>query len=214
MPVVRRLLLAGAVTILAVGGGILVLDGDGGADADQDAKSTPLASFDTADVTILRTAFCDRVAEPALDEALGAPAEDAIAYGNGDKVRLAPGLRDLAHEYGCSWTAGGVTAAAWVYAPPVPRRQAGRLLGQARSSEQCEPIPDAPAYGDPSAGLVCTSGTAREVSFRGLFGDAWLVCSVRVRGVSAGESVDQAADRTGRWCVQVARAAAADQAAG
>jgi len=214
MPVVRRLLLAGAVTILTVGGGILVLDRDGGSDADQDARSTPLASFDTADVTILRTGFCDRVAESALEEALGAPAEDALDYGNGDKVRLAPGLRDRAHEYGCSWTAGGVTAAAWVYAPPVPRRLAGELLGQARSAEQCEPIPDAPAYGDPSAGLVCTTEAAREVSFRGLFGDAWLVCSVRVRGVSAGESVDQAVDRTGRWCVQAARAAAADQAAG
>ena len=67
---------------------------------------------------------------------------------------------------------------------------------------------DAPAYGEPSAGLVCTSTRGREVTFRGLFGDAWLVCSLRTAGVSAGESTNQAVDRAGRWCVAAARAAA------
>ena len=216
MPVVRRLLLAGVVTALAIGGGVVVLggdDGDGG-DVERGATSTPLASYDTSGVAILRTGFCDRVADAAVEEALGGPAEESSDHGNGDVVRLAPGVRDRAHEFGCSWTGGGVTAAAWVFAPPVPRAQAGDLLRRARSADACEPRPDAPAYGDPSVGLVCTSPQAREVSFRGLFGDAWLVCSVRQRGVSAGESVDEAVDRTGRWCVAAARAAADDPGSG
>jgi hypothetical protein len=214
MPVVRRLLLAGALTALAVGGGVVLLDGDDGADHGTDPVSTPLTSFDTADVTILRTGFCDRVADSAVEEALGGPAEDATGYGNGDKIRLAPGVRDRAHEFGCSWTGGPVTAAAWVYAPPVPRAMAGALVREARAEQGCAPVPDAPAYGDPSTALVCTTDGASEVSFRGLFGDAWMVCSIQARGVSAGESVDEAVDRTGRWCVSTARAAAADEATG
>lgn len=212
MPVVRRLLLAGTVTAVAVGGGVL-LQGAGGSPPDeQEATSTPLASFDTTDLTILRTAFCDRVGDAAVQEALGGAPDDAIAYGNGDQARLGRGIRDRAHEYGCSWTAGGTTAAAWVYAPPVPRVVANELLRRARKSKDCEPVTDAPAYGDPTAGLVCTSTRGREVTFRGLFGDAWLVCSLRTTGVSAGESTIQAVDRAGRWCVAAARAAAADEA--
>ena len=134
MPVVRRLLLAGVVTAVAVGGGVL-LQGAGGSPPDeQEATSTPLASFDTTDLAILRTAFCDRVADAAVEEALGAAPDDANAYGNGDQARLAPGIRDRAHEYGCSWTADGTTAAAWVYAPPVPRVVANELLRRARAA--------------------------------------------------------------------------------
>ena len=121
------------------------------------------------------------MADAAVEEALGAAPEEASAYGNGDQARLAPGIRDRAHEYGCSWTADGTTAAAWVYAPPVSRVVATELLRQARAVKGCEPVTAAPAYGEPSAGLVCTSTRGREVTFRGLFGDAWLVCSLRQR---------------------------------
>ncbi len=211
MPVVRRLLLAAAVTAVTVGGGV-VLHGSGGASPEEpEATSTPLSSFDTTKLTILRTAFCDRVADDAVQEALGAEPVEAESYGNGDQVRLGPGTRDRAHEYGCSWTADGRTAAAWVYAPPVPRTTALELLRRARAAKDCEPVTDAPAYGVPSGGLVCTTTRGREVTFRGLFGDAWLVCSIRTGGVSAGESTDQAVDRTGRWCVATARAASADE---
>lgn len=206
MPVVRRLLLAGATTALAVAGGVIAVGSEDGDPSEQPiATSTPLASFDTSRVRILRTGFCDRVPEAAVTEALGAEPADARAYGNGDRVRLTSGVRDRAHEHGCSWRAGGVTAAAWVFAPPVSRGTARDLQQQARGERGCEPVPDAPAYGDPSAGLVCTDHRAQVVSFRGLFGDAWLVCSIR----SGEVSVDQA----GRWCVAVARAAGGDQGA-
>jgi len=209
MPVVRRLLLAVTVTALAVGAGVALRD-SGSPPEEPEATSTPLESFDTTGVAVLRTAFCDRVPDDAVAEALGEEPEDATEHGNGDRIRLAPGVRDRTHEYGCSWSAGGVTASAWVFAPPVPRPVAADLLRRARAPERCAALPDAPAYGDPSVGLVCTTERGREVSFRGLFGDAWLACSLRATGVSAGESVDDSADRTGRWCVAVARAASAE----
>lgn len=211
MPVLRRLLLAAVVTALVVGCGVALQDGHEGR-SPVDATSTPLSSYDTSAVTILRTAFCDRVPEESVEEALGAAPDDAASYGNGDRVRLAPGVRDLAHEYGCSWSTGELTASAWVYAPPVPRAVAVGLLREARQTDGCAPVPDAPAYGAPSGGLVCTTQRGTEVSFRGLFGDAWLTCTIRATGVSAGESEDQQVDRTGRWCVAAARAASADAA--
>jgi hypothetical protein len=209
MPVVRRLLLAAAATVVAVGGGIVVLDGNETPPEGPASASTPLTSFDTSQVTILRTGFCDRVADTAVAEALRTGPERDVSYGNGDRVRLAAGVRDRAHEYGCSWRAGGRSAEAWVFAPPVTRATARDLLRRARATEGCEPVPDAPAYGVPSAGLVCTTGRSQEVSFRGLFGDAWLVCSIGSHDVSAGQGADTAVDRAGRWCVAVVRAAEA-----
>jgi pyruvate/2-oxoglutarate dehydrogenase complex dihydrolipoamide acyltransferase (E2) component len=214
MPVVRRLLLAGAVTAVAVGAGIVVLGDDGTRREEPTSASMPLTSFDTSQVTILRTGFCDRVADAAVNQALQTPPRRDVSYGNGDRVRLTPGVRDRAHEYGCSWSAGGTTAEAWVFAPPVTRATAGDLLRRARATRACEPIPDAPVYGDPSAGLVCTTGSSKEVSFRGLFGDAWLVCSLSSDDVSAGQAPEAAIDRAGRWCVSVARAAQAPEDTG
>ena len=213
MPVVRRLLLATALTALSVGGGVAAVSGDESSD-EPAATSTPLASYDTSRVTILRTGFCDWVADEAVSAALEAEPEGAEAYANGDRVRLAARIRDRAHEHGCSWTAEGATAAAWVFAPPVTRATAGRLLRQARAERGCEPVPDAPAYGAPSAGLVCTTSGSLEVSFRGLFGDAWLVCSIASDDVPAGQSHSSTIDRAGRWCVAVAEAARAVPEAG
>ena len=208
MLVVLRLLLASVLTAAAVGGGVVLFEDDE-SDDEQTTASTPLSSFDTEGLTILRTGFCDGLPDTAVTEALQAEPEEESSYANGDRVRLTAEVRDRAHEHGCRWTAGGVTAAAWVFAPPVPLATAEELLRRARDAKGCEPVPDAPAYGEPSAGLVCTGRRALEVSFRGLFGDAWLVCNVRFTDVSAGQSTDEAIDRTGRWCVAVARAASA-----
>ncbi|HET9422164.1 MAG TPA: hypothetical protein VFO49_13585 [Nocardioides sp.] len=209
MPVVLRLLLAMVLTAVAVGGGVVLFTDDESGDSPPQATSAPLSSFDTSRLTVLRTGFCDGVADSAVAEALGADPEQESSYANGDRVRLTEEVRDRAHEHGCQWSAGGVTAAGWVFAPPVPRSTAETLLRRARDAKGCEPIPDAPAYGEPSVGLVCTSDRGQEVSFRGLFGDAWLVCSLRSSDVSAGQTPDDAVDRTGRWCVAVARAASA-----
>jgi pyruvate/2-oxoglutarate dehydrogenase complex dihydrolipoamide acyltransferase (E2) component len=209
MSVVLRLLLAAALTAVAVGGGVMLFTDDDSSGHTAQATSAPLASFDTSRLTVLRTGFCDGVADSAVEEALGAAPEQESSYANGDRVRLTEEVRDRAHEHGCVWSTGSVTAAGWVFAPPVPRATAETLLRRARAAKSCETIADAPAYGEPSVALICAGERGQEVSFRGLFGDAWLVCSIRTADASAGQTPDEAVDRTGRWCVAVAKAASA-----
>jgi hypothetical protein len=167
-------------------------------------ESTPLAAYATDDLAVTRAAFCAAVPEEALVEAVGTEPASATAYGNGDRARLGKGLRDVAHEYGCAWTAPGAAARAWVFAPPITARAARGLARAVRAEPTCEPVPDAPAYGRPSAAAVCDAGGRREVSFRGLFGDAWLTCTL---SVSARVPRPDLVDRAGRWCVAVAEAA-------
>jgi hypothetical protein len=64
-----------------------------------------------------------------------------------------------------------------------------------------------PAFGSPTLALTCTAadGTVR-ASYRGLFGDAWLVCEVELPPASP--EAGTAADVAGRWCVGVLEAAA------
>lgn len=165
------------------------------------AVSTPLTDFSTDGITITRADFCSRVAPNAVEEALGGTAESSKTYANGDRAQVAAGVHDVAHEYGCIWKAAdGTVARAWVFAPPVTAEQAVTLRKSA-TGKDCRPVRGAPAYGDPSVAVRCGS----ETSFHGLFGDAWLSCSVEATGS------DRAAllDRAGRWCVTVAQAAAA-----
>ena len=147
------------------------------------------------------------MAPQAVTDALGAevgpdPA-DTRSWANGDRTKLADGVRDVAHEYGCAWTAAdGTVATAWVFAPPVTADRAGELARDARRADRCRPLPDAPAYGAPSIAVSCgTKGGAR-TTFQGLFGDAWLSCSLEKPGAAPD------VDRTGHWCVAVAEAAA------
>ncbi|GAA4696999.1 hypothetical protein [Nocardioides conyzicola] len=197
MPVVRRtaVLIAAATLALALAG---CTSDDSDPPAQPRASSTPLADFATDDVSVARAAFCPRIAPEAVAEALGAEPDGSEAWANGDRARLADGLRDVAHEYGCSWTAAdGTVARAWVFAPPVTSARAAVLARQARRAEGCQSLADAPAYGAPSTAVRCGRGLA----FQGLFGDAWLTCSLQ----TAATPPDL--DRTGRWCVSVAQAA-------
>ncbi|GAA1789393.1 hypothetical protein GCM10009795_038960 [Nocardioides hankookensis] len=147
---------------------------------------------------MVRGDFCPRVAPQAVTDALGTDSSDEKTWANGDRVRLADGVKDVAHEYGCSWTADdGTVARAWVFAPPVTAADAADLGRKARRSDGCRALPDAPAYGAPSVAVRCGDALA----FHGLFGDAWLSCSLE----SAGGAPE--ADQTGRWCVAVAQAA-------
>ena len=165
------------------------------------AVSTPLTDFDTSSVTIGRSEFCSRVAPTAVEEALGGAPASSETYANGDRAEVAPGVRDVAHEYGCTWTAAdGTVARAWVFAPPDTAEQAAALR-KAATGKGCRPIDGAPAYGDPSVAVRCGTETA----FHGLFGDAWLSCSID----AAGSDPTVGLDRAGRWCVTVAQAATA-----
>lgn len=167
------------------------------------AAPTPLASFATGTLTIARSDFCAKVAPAAVADALGGDPGKTHTWANGDRAALADGVTDVAHEYGCRWTAAdGTTAQGWVFAPPVTPGQAGRLRHAAATAQGCRPVPDAPEFGARSVAVRCDDGTT---AFHGLFGDAWLSCSVTV----AAGAADDAVERAGRWCVSVAQAASA-----
>jgi len=192
--------LAGAVLALALVG---CTSDEADPPEQPQATSTPLSDFATDDVIVTRGEFCARVAPEAVTEALAGEATDDGSWANGDRTKLADGVRDVAHEYGCSWTgADGTVASAWVFAPPVTPASAAALARKARRADGCRPVPDAPAYGAHSTAVRCGD----EISFHGLFGDAWLSCSLS----PVGADPDGLVDRGGRWCVAVAQAASAD----
>ena len=191
-----RIALALAVLALAATG---CSGGSEPSAAPSSVAPTPLAEFPTDTLTVARADFCARVAPAAVADALGSNPDAAHTWANGDRTTLADGVTDVAHEYGCRWVAAdGTTAQGWVFAPPVTPGQAGRLRHAAATAQGCAPVPGAPEFGARSVAVRCDDGTT---AFHGLFGDAWLSCSVT--GV-AGDAVE----RAGRWCVSVAQAAA------
>jgi hypothetical protein len=170
------------------------------ADPSPTAEPTPLADFATDTITVARESFCARLAPAAVEDALGAEPARADAWVNGDRARVG-GVTDVVHEYGCRWRAAdGTTVSGWVFAPPVSPGHAAVLRRAAARAEGCRPVADAPAYGSPSVAVRCADGTT---SFHGLFGDAWLSCSVTA------DADPEALARAGRWCVTVAQAATA-----
>ncbi|KAA1424287.1 hypothetical protein [Nocardioides antri] len=205
----RWLSFAVVLTALPVAAGVLVLREDAPATAPPPPPAytgTALDDYDTSTVTLSRGPFCDRIPEEALAEALDGDAATTTTYANGEAADLAPGVRDVAHEYGCH-VAGdrGAVVRAWLFAPPVTRSRAQALADEAASRRSCTRPAGAPAYGEPSVALVCPAGSRRWVSFRGLFGDAWLACSLAAPAALAEQEL---LDRAGRWCVAVAEAAA------
>lgn len=207
----RWILLAVVVTALPVAAGVVVLDDDEPPAPEEGQPSyaaTPLAGYDTSVVALSRAPFCDRLPDEAVAEALGDDVGPTTAYGNGQSAELAPGFEDIAHEYGCRIEgARGAEVRAWLFAPPVSRFRATDLVDEATGRKSCSRATTAPAYGAPSVALVCPAGDRRWASFRGLFGDAWLACSL---AAPASLSEDELLDRAGRWCVAVAEAAAVD----
>jgi hypothetical protein len=110
-------------------------------------------------------------------------------------------VSDVAHEFGCSWSAAdGGEARGWVFAPPVTAAQARRLVRTAARTTGCTELPDAAVFGTPSVAVTCTDGATQTVSYRGLFGDAWLACSLQ--GVGPVDPVELA-ERADRWCATV-----------
>ncbi|WP_300678435.1 hypothetical protein [Nocardioides sp.] len=161
--------------------------------------ATPLAhslsTLDTTTMTLARAPMCGAVDAADVTAALGAGAATSTTWKNGDTAPLGS-VSDVAHEYGCSWTAGARSASAWVFAPPVTVAEAGDLVAAAKAVKGCTPIPGAPAFGSPSIALSCGD----TVSYRGLYGDAWLVCTLT--GPSATTT-----PLALRWCASVALAA-------
>ena len=204
--VLRALLLSALLTLVPVAIGVAVAEDD----RPPESRPTPyagtsLADFDSSRAVVQRTAFCDRVHPEAVREALGGEGE-LSAWDNGQPTAVLPDGEDVAHEYGCLFTGeDGTEARGWVFAPPVPAAKAADLVRSARTAG-CEVQPDAPEYGAPSVALVCTSGGRRSASYRGLFGDAWLACSL---DTGTETPVAELVETAGRWCVAVAQAASA-----
>jgi hypothetical protein len=208
MVAVRSLLAAAVLTAAAVGVGVAMRGWDG-PNGDPDSRvrrGTPLSAFDTAGLVVARSAFCSGIGPDPVLAALGAEPASSSSYGNGERAAVTAAVSDVAHEFDCTWRLpDGTEARAWVFAPPVTTARAKDLATAAVAARGCERPADAPAFGTPTAALVCTRGDSLEASYRGLFGDAWLACSITAPTGDT-ERADLV-DRTGRWCVAVARAA-------
>jgi len=211
----RRLLPAAAVAVLAL---VSVSSCDRGDDPSSSAPSapatptataTPLASLDTSRVSVVRASFCDRVAPTAVESAVDSHQYDDASYANGDHAQVAAGVRDVAHEYSCTWTApDGTRARAWVFAPPVTPAQA-RALAKAPLGPGCRGTHGGARFGAPSVSVSCgpkATGAGTELGHQGLFGDAWLSCTLTAPKGPAPADLAQRADR---WCAAVVQAASA-----
>jgi hypothetical protein len=200
------LLVAGVVTAVVVAGGVvLARGGDDSTPAKETSfATTPLSKYDATDAVVARGPFCDAIDDRQVSAALGGDPTDSSSWENGDTIDLGNGVEDVTHEFGCRYTAAdGTIAQAWVFAPPVDAEQAQRLVKSSAKGPGCE-AGTGPSFGTPTLSLTCTKDGLVRASYRGLFGDAWLVCEV-VRPAGATWDV---VDRAGRWCVGVLEAAA------
>lgn len=165
-----------------------------GPTTDAAATSTPLAAVDLAAYDVARGRFCERVNEATVGAVLGGEVLGRTELVPGDR----PKGGDVRDEYSCTVRTDAGRAAAWVFAPPVRRPVARDLADALRDRKGCRPV-DAPDFGEPGAAADCPDG----VRIAGLFGDAWLTCTLTQPGVSLNDRLD----RTGRWCVAVLEAA-------
>ncbi|MEP7091188.1 MAG: hypothetical protein ABI776_13900 [Nocardioidaceae bacterium] len=202
-----RLALAVLVVFAAVAvvvGVLLTRSDHGGISAGPSRPPIPSPSPDLSALAIERAPFCDRLDKGDVREALAAPVTGADSYRSGERVLVAPGVADIAHELDCTFHAlTGVEARVWVFAQPVTRSTAVRTARDVRRARGCRPLTGAPAYGTPSGSTVCPAPTpyGQQVTLRGLFGDAWLSCQLTTSGT---EPRAEVVTRAERWCVQVA----------
>jgi hypothetical protein len=171
-----------------------------------EVNPTPIDAFVVDAVQVSRASFCSRIADDAVTAAIG-DVSSTRHYGNGEQARVASGVRDVAHEYSCTFVgSSGDVARAWVFVPRVTRSQARALVAGVRLRAGCRLL-DGYSFGSPGTGSLCVSGGRKEAAYRGLFVDAWLTCSVTDGGrEKLAEKV--LLKKAGDWCVQVATATA------
>lgn len=169
-----------------------------------DDGPTGLKAFDTGQLVVKRASFCEQIAEDAPARALGADVADTMAYSPGDTVEITAGVTDVADEWSCLFRTedGTTTARAWLFAPPVTRARA-RALAESARGDSCSDIATGAPFGAPSVAFVCTQDKQRTASWQGLFGDAWLACSLSSKDLGRAEL----RSRASVWCVDVAQAA-------
>ena len=195
---------AGALALALLGAGCTSDEPPAKAPAPPPATGTPLADVATGRLAIARQPFCDGLDPAAVERALAGPVRAQRGYASGERTKVTDDLTEVVHEHGCVFHGpAGASARAWVFAPPVTRGFAADLVTAARSTKGCGVDAAAPAFGRPSLALRCRDGRDVAASWRGLFGDAWLVCEVIARG----EDDEVVVDRASRWCAEVVRAA-------
>ncbi len=170
--------------------------------------ATPLASLDLSGLPVARRSLCGRIDRGDVERALRGPVVETDHYGSGDRTSLTTGVRDVSHEYDCTYRAGtGAEARVWVFAEPVTRGVARGIVRDVRGTRGCRPVSGGPAYGAPTVSTSCPVATppGRAVTLRGLFGDAWLSCQVSTPSTAtAGDPRRETERRAQRWCVSVA----------
>lgn len=171
-------------------------------------KPTPLAAYDGTFSQVERASFCSRIPEDAILDAVGKKVTTSH-YVSGERL---PGTEDVSHENGCVFAGSERVARSWVFVPPVTPARATQLAAAARRMPGCASIAAA-RFGAPAVGTLCRSSERTTVTYRGLFGDAWLACSLdapltpdKPAGTRAAAEKALVAD-AGIWCVRVATAA-------
>lgn len=213
-PLWRRLLL-GLVTLVVVAVAVLVGvrlgSGDHGETAPAPSPSatpTPVRDVDLTGMPIPRGPVCPLLDKKAVAEALGGRVVRTSQYGNGDRAELVPGVRDVAHEYSCSYDAAdGALARIWVFAAPVDKTGARSLVRDVVHAKGCREVASRPTFGAPSVTTACPApeGSGTAITMHGLFDDAWFSCELaRPQASGSSGATDAAVRRTERWCVRVA----------
>ena len=186
---------------LLLGGCSLV---GGSPEREPDADPTTLTSYDAKEAAVVRGPFCDRVSPTGVEHALGAVPADGERVGErrpgaaarrqprpGARVRLPVDRRGRVGRDGVPLRAAGDALAGRSLAdgPPVG-------AGARRFAAQ--------GFGRPNVAhpLRRRRTPPRELTYRGLFGDAWVVCSLRTPGDPASLPT-----RASAWCVEVLEAA-------
>lgn len=159
---------------------------------------TPLSRLNTAEMKLARVDFCHLVPTGAVRDAVGSQAR-RTTWGNGSVAQLGP-VKDVSHEFGCSWTGGDGAASAWIFAMPVDAQLARQAQQDARV-KGCTVTRS--TFGDPSFTQSCTGSPAgARVRYAGLFGSTWLTCQDQSSTLPA-TTLDQ---RARAWCVEIANA--------
>ncbi len=175
------------------------------------ADPTPLAEYDASTLSLSRQSPCPGLTTQAAAPTLGGEVTTQ-GYGSGERARLSAVVRDVAQEEGCVFRGEeAATGRAWVFTPPVPVSRAQGFVRTLAREQNCRRVQGAAAFGDPGVGRICERGKRAVGSYGGLFGEAWLGCSVQVpRAAARGEQGrEELVRRTGEWCVQVLEAARA-----
>ncbi len=169
-------------------------------------SATPMARLDLSGLPVRRASLCGRIARSDVEAALRGPVAETSRYDSGDRASIAPGVRDVAHEFDCTYqAASGAQARVWVFAERVTRGEAADIARAAKRAPRCRTLTDGPTFGTPDAATVCrvAKRRSRAVTLSGLFGDAWLSCRLS-SPAAAGDSRSQTVQRAQRWCVRVA----------